>query len=197
MSMRQRRDDGAPEQQRPRDRTGRPLPYDTNATLLAQDHKPASVEEALALGRTLWQENRFFEAHECLEKVWHTAPRHDRNLWQGVIQIAVAQVHHQRANPPGAIQLYRRALANLAEYPNQWRGVDIDGVRTYATAAIAALQAGVPHPAHPPFPDTDTGAWFAYDDTQDSPSATPTTPADTPRWLAEGLRRTPQRKPSR
>jgi uncharacterized protein len=49
----------------------------------------------------LWDEQRFFEAHECLEHVWHAAPD-DRDLWQGVIQVAVAGVHLQRGNPTAA-----------------------------------------------------------------------------------------------
>lgn len=196
MSERQRRDDGAPEQQRPRDRTGRPLACDTTETLLAETHEPTSVEHALLLGRQLWNAQRFFEAHECLEAVWHAAPRLDRDLWQGVIQIAVAHVHRQRDNPAGAIQLYARASGHLMAYPNVWRGVNVAALRQYANEATTALRADEPPPDAPKFPDANEGAWYAYDDTQVTPRAEATMLFDTPRWLSEGLRRTPQRKPS-
>lgn len=196
MSERQRRNDGAPEQQRSRDRTDRPLAYDTSETFLAEQHNPTSVEHALQLGRTLWNDQRFFEAHECLEAVWHAAPRHDRDLWQGVIQIAVAHVHRQRGNPTGAIQLYGRASQHLARYPNVWRGVAVADLCSYATAATAALHDGTRPPAAPVFPDALGGAWFAYDDTQDAPLDHQTPLSAMPRWLSEGLRRTPQRKPT-
>ncbi|MEX2532794.1 MAG: DUF309 domain-containing protein [Nitriliruptoraceae bacterium] len=196
MSERQRRNDGAPEQQRPRDRTGRPLAYDTSEPFLAEQHDPVSVEHALQLGRDLWNEHRFFEAHECLEAVWHAAPRHDRDLWQGVIQIAVAQVHRQRGNPAGSIQLYVRAGQHLAEYPPVWRGIEVAKLRRYAQAAVAALCDETDPPEAPVFPDTSGGAWFAYTDTQDAPSDSQTPLSNEPRWLSEGLRRTPQRKPT-
>lgn len=196
MSSRQRRNDGAPEQQRPRDRTGRPLAYDTSEPFLTEQHDPVSVEHALQLGRDLWNEQRFFEAHECLEAVWHAAPRHDRDLWQGVIQIAVAHVHRQRGNPAGAIQLYLRATQHLAEYPSEWRGIKVATLCRYAATAVAALRDGTHPPDAPVFPDTSDGAWFAFTDTQDAPSTSHTPLSDAPRWLGEGLRRTPQRKPT-
>lgn len=196
MNDRQRRNDGAPEQQRPRDRTGRPLSQSTTETLLAQSHLPKDVEGALALGRGLWNQQRFFEAHACLEAVWHAAPRGDRDLWQGVIQIAVAQVHRQRENLAGAAQLYGRANAYLRPYPPVWRGVAVAQLRRYAAVAGAAVQERTPLAQAPVFPDACGGAWFAFDDTQNVPSAAPTPLCATPRWLTEGVRRTPQHKPS-
>ena len=49
MADRDRNDFGAPENARPRDRTGRPLPYGTDQTDLAEDWDVATVEEALQL----------------------------------------------------------------------------------------------------------------------------------------------------
>ncbi len=139
---RDRRDDGLPEQSRPRDRTGRPLPYDTTGVPLIEDHAPESVEEALALGIRLWQEERFFEAHECLEHVWHASPTDDADLWQGVIQMAVAGVHLQRENPSGAMALLERARTRLAAYPDEHRGIAVTTVVARCSVLHAALERG-------------------------------------------------------
>lgn len=197
VAERQRREDGAPEQQRPRDRTGRPLAFDTTVTLLAETHEPGDVEQALALGRTLWNETRFFEAHECLEAVWHAAPRNDRALWQGVIQVAVAEVHRQRGNPQGAVTLYQRALTQLEGYPAVWRGVDVATLTRYANRSRHSLLSHGEGLTPPVFPDAEGGAWFANYDDQDAPSPNPTPLVDTPRWLREGQRRSPQRRATR
>jgi hypothetical protein len=63
----------------------------------------------LAIAVDLWDEERFFEAHEVLEGVWHQAPDPDRLFWQGIIQVAVACCHHQRGNPTGSASLFRQA----------------------------------------------------------------------------------------
>jgi hypothetical protein len=50
---RDRDDRGRPEQARPRDRTGRPLPYDTDVTERTEEHEYDTVDEALVVGLRL------------------------------------------------------------------------------------------------------------------------------------------------
>ena len=185
---RDRRDDGRPEQARPRDRTGRPLPYDTTGVPLTEEHEPTDVEHALALGVDLWGQQRFFEAHECLEHVWHAAPLDDADLWQGVIQIAVAGVHLQRHNPGGARTLLGRSAERLSRYPAVHRGVDVAGALARCRRLVDALDAGT-DPATLDvggFPATADGAWFTPDPTALVPPDTPTPLVDEPTWLTAG-----------
>lgn len=162
MPDRDRNDLGAPENARPRDRTGRPLPYDTDRTDLAEEWEVDTVEEALAAGRWLWDEHRYFEAHECLEHVWHHAPADDRPFWQGVIQVAVACVHHQRGNDRGVAATCRKALANLDAYPSVHHGIDVDQLRTFCEGVAAVMdQAGAcVEIGYPELPTMDDGPWF-------------------------------------
>lgn len=193
---RDRRDDGRPEQTRPRDRSGRPLPYGTHDVPLAEEHDPRTVEESLRLGAELWDQQRFFEAHECLENVWHAAPRGDRDLWQGVIQVAVAEVHRQRGNPSGALTLYRRAAERLRGYPDEHRGIDVTAALRHCERAQEAVRSGGDDATVPPlsFPAVVTGAWFTDDPARLSPTGGPTAVPEEPVWLAEGERRAPQRR---
>jgi predicted metal-dependent hydrolase len=131
-SVRDRDLGGRPEQARPRDRTGRPLPHDTDVVLRTEEHALATREEALVVGLRLWSAQRFFEAHECLEEVWHPAPEADREFWKGVIQVAVGCVHHQRGNAEGCVTLLRRAADYLAPYPSPHHGIRTDELRTAA-----------------------------------------------------------------
>jgi hypothetical protein len=150
---RDRRQDGRPEQGRPRDRTGRPLPHGTTGVPLIEDVQPDTVEEAVALGAVRWGERRYFEAHELLERAWKEGPESDRELWKGVIQVAVAGVHLQRGNRIGARRLLDRALARLEAQPEVHRGVDVAALRRTAAAAREQLDAGeVPHADWGPFP---------------------------------------------
>ena len=180
--MRRARDrdqDGRPEQARPRDRTGRPLPYDTDVTELVEEHEYGTVDEALARGVELWGEQRFFEAHECLEDVWHQAAEDDREFWKGVIQVAVGCVHHQRANHEGCVTLLRRATDYLDPYPATHHGIDAERLRRSARAMATAIEtagATVPHD-YPTFPAVDGGPFVG-----DSPEQGPFPLRDEPAW---------------
>lgn len=143
MVGRDRRDDGRPEQSRPRDRTGRPLPYGTSGVVTIDDVVTSDPQEALLLGVLRWQEQRFFEAHELLEIVWRSAAGSERELWKGVIQVAVACVHVQRGNRDGAARLVARALRRLEAFHGELDGVDVDALRRTGTALAERIAAGV------------------------------------------------------
>lgn len=143
MLGRDRRDDGRPEQSRPRDRTGRPMPYGTSGVVTIDAVETSDPSEALQLGALRWQEQRFFEAHELLEIVWRSAEGPRRELWKGVIQVAVACVHVQRGNHDGAARLVARALRRLDAFQGEHDGVDVDAVRGIADALAQRIDAGV------------------------------------------------------
>lgn len=152
-SDRDRNEYGRAENQRPRDRTGRPLPYDTDETELAEEFEYDTVEEALETGRWLWGQGRYFEAHECLEDVWHHAADGDADFWQGVIQVAVACVHDQRGNPDGVAATLTKALQRLEGYPDVHHGIDTAALREACRREHRRLEqdreATVRHPALP------------------------------------------------
>jgi hypothetical protein len=150
---RDRRADGRPEQGRPRDRTGRPLPPGTVGVPLIEAVEPATVDEAVAVGIARWDARRYFEAHELLEHAWKRGPEADRELWKGIIQVAVAAVHLQRGNRIGARRLLDRALVRLDTQPEVHRGVDVAALRRTASTARAQLDAGLtPAADWGPFP---------------------------------------------
>jgi hypothetical protein len=178
-AVRDRRADGRPEQSRPRDRTGRPLPQGTCDVPLIEQAEPRTVEAALALAVMRWDERRYFEAHELLEFAWKHGPEEDGDLWKGVIQVAVAGVHLQRGNPIGARRLLDRALARLDALPDVRRGIDIASLRRGAEAARRRLDSGeFPAADWGPFPSCPDGAsdgvWFAATAGATAPSPQPT-----------------------
>lgn len=176
---RDRDERGRPEQARPRDRSGRPLPYDTEVTELTQEHEYATVDEALEVGLDLWRRHRFFEAHECLEDVWHQAAEQDREFWKGVIQVAVGCVHHQRDNPVGSVTLLRRAADYLDPYPTPHHGVVTEQLRATARAMADAVEAAgeaVPYD-YPVVPTTGAGAYVGA-----TPDDGPHALRDEPAW---------------
>ena len=51
-----------------------------------------------------------------LEASWKAAPAAERDLWQGLAQIAVGLTHAQRGNAHGAAALLRRGGRRLGDY---------------------------------------------------------------------------------
>jgi uncharacterized protein len=138
--VRDRDERGRPSNARPRDRLGRPLPRAAAPAETLEEFDPDGPDEALAIAVDLWDEERFFEAHEVLEGVWHQAPDPDRLFWQGIIQVAVACCHHQRGNPTGSASLFRKAAEKLSAYPDVYRGVDVEQMRVFAEGAASVIE---------------------------------------------------------
>ena len=74
---------------RPRDGLGRPLPRGVAGQERIPDDLVLPPAESLGLAQQLLDEGRPFHAHEVLEASWKSAPDAERDLWQGLAQIAV------------------------------------------------------------------------------------------------------------
>jgi hypothetical protein len=114
--MRDRDDAGRARSARPRDAYGRPLPHGVEGEERVPDDYTAAPAEALAEAQRLLDADRPFHAHEVLEAAWKSAPEADRELWQGLAQLAVGFTHVRRGNAQGAQSLLRRAADRIAPY---------------------------------------------------------------------------------
>jgi uncharacterized protein len=106
---------GRPRNARPRDGLGRPLdPADAAA---GQDRIPDDLvitgRDAAVLADRLLRDGRPFHAHEVLEAAWKSGPQVERDLWQGLAQIAVGLTHARRGNARGAVTLLRRGTERI------------------------------------------------------------------------------------
>jgi uncharacterized protein len=101
---------------RPRDRSGRPLPAGDPRTFDPGIDPDAArtAQETLALARELLAADLPFTAHEVFEARWKNGPADERDLWQGLAQWCVAATHDQRGNLTGAERLRQRARHTLA-----------------------------------------------------------------------------------
>jgi len=73
-------------------------------------------QEALDRGINLFNEQRFFEAHEEWEEEWRLMPEGgDRTFFQGLIYAAAAFLHYTRRECAGAKELLSRSLSPLRD----------------------------------------------------------------------------------
>jgi hypothetical protein len=102
--------------------------------------------ESLAEAQRLLDAGRPFHAHEVLEGTWKASPPGERDLWQGLAQLAVGLTHLARGNPVGAATLLRRGAGRIAPYaghpPHE---VDVTGLLAWAGRLAERVDAdGVP-----------------------------------------------------
>jgi predicted metal-dependent hydrolase len=67
----------------------------------------------------------FYDCHETLEKVWQEYREDDRELIQGIIQIAVGYYHLLRDNSVGALKLLRRGLWRVEKFAPIYFDLDL------------------------------------------------------------------------
>lgn len=91
-------------------------------------HRPLLVE-----GIALFNEAKFWHAHEAWEQIWLVAAGEEKLFLQGLIQLAAAYHHVQRGTWSGGIRLFDAAREKLAGFPPGYGGVDRD-----ASMALAA-----------------------------------------------------------
>jgi uncharacterized protein len=107
---------GRPRNSRPRDALGRPLRRGAPGVPTTPDDLGLPPAAALAEAQRLIDGGRPFHAHEVLEAAWKAAAPPERDLWQGLAQIAVGLTHAQRGNAKGAAALLRRGADRIRPY---------------------------------------------------------------------------------
>ena len=96
----------------------------------------APLHPQAAEGLRLFNAGEYFEAHEALEIAWNEEKSQVRELYRGILQIAVVYLHITRRNYNGAIKVYGRSLRWMRDWPEICRGVEVGRLRKDAEVAI-------------------------------------------------------------
>lgn len=93
-------------------------------------------EDAIKLGIFYFNEERFWEAHEVLESVWKNSYEGEKDLVQGIILIAAALVHYQKAENTICLSVLGRAMDKLANSTGMYHNINVDVVRQKVSEII-------------------------------------------------------------
>ena len=102
----------------------------------------ARIAEGLALVRA----GSGFDAHELFEELWRAAAPAERDLYQGLVHVAVATYQDGRGNAVGRTRQLEKALRRLAPYGPAYEGLAIEPLLEWCRASLAAARCG-PLPA--------------------------------------------------
>jgi len=137
---RERDENGRPRNSRPRDELGRPLPRGDCGVAGVADDLVLSAHESLREAQRLLDEGHPFHAHEVLEASWKSAPEAERDLWQGLAQLAVGLTHALRGNHVGAVAVLRRGSDHISGYAGEPpHGIDVAGLLDWARTLAGQL----------------------------------------------------------
>lgn len=117
---------------------------------------PASYLE----GIRLFNEGRYWDAHEVWEEIWAPLPKDsdERLFYQGLIQIAAALLHRERARTNrersgrAALRCYRSGMEKLAGLPDRFLGMDLSTLRTETARCFEPLSRNAGESEWPPAP---------------------------------------------
>ena len=94
------------------------------------------------IGMKLFNSCQWYKSHDVFEEIWHETGGPERQLLQGILQVAVAQVHLENSNINGATILYGEALGRLKRFQFADLGLDVIGLCKCITKRLELLQTG-------------------------------------------------------
>jgi hypothetical protein len=142
---------GRPRNARGRDSLGRPLPRGVPGVVGVPDDLVLGPDDTLTEAQRLLDDGLPFQAHEVLEAAWKLAPPDERDLWQGLAQLAVGLTHALRGNLAGAVTLLKRGADRLAKYiDDEPYRIDVTGLIVWAQVLISDLEDGDETASLPP-----------------------------------------------
>jgi len=100
----------------------------------------APLHPQAAEGLRLFNAGEYFEAHEALEDAWNAEKGQLRELYRGILQIAVVYLHVTRGNYNGAIKVYGRSQRWIKDWPEICRGIYVEELRKDAETVITEVR---------------------------------------------------------
>jgi hypothetical protein len=111
-------------------------PADEEAALMADPRLGAAVR--------LFNAADWYACHDGFEELWHETQGPMRPVLQGLLQIAVAELHQERGNRRGATVLMGEGLGRLQGCGAAALGFSLETLRQQAGERLRALQADLP-----------------------------------------------------
>ena len=97
--------------------------------VLHPDLSPEERERLFRAGIDLFNQGRFFAAHEAWEEIWRSTTPEPKGLFQGLIQVAAALHQHlDLRRTEGPRRTLAKARRNLEPYAPAALGIDIAGL---------------------------------------------------------------------
>ncbi|MBI5930279.1 MAG: DUF309 domain-containing protein [Chloroflexi bacterium] len=105
------------------------------------DHCAQPMTPLVKKGLEEFNAGEYYECHETLEAAWMAETTPVRDMYRGILQVAVAYYQIQRGNYNGAMKLFLRSIQWLEPLPERCQGIEIARFRAGALQARLAMEA--------------------------------------------------------
>ena len=85
-----------------------------------------SFEDNFFNALNLFNNQKWYEAHDAFEDIWNTLDGDERQIIQGILQVAVSQFHLSRGNLNGATILLGEGIGRIKPRTNINLGIDLE-----------------------------------------------------------------------
>ena len=84
-----------------------------------------SFEDNFSNALNLFNNQKWYEAHDAFEDIWNTLDGDERQIIQGILQVSVSQFHLNKGNLNGATILLGEGLGRIKNRTNINLGIDL------------------------------------------------------------------------
>ena len=84
-----------------------------------------SFEDNFVYALNLFNNQKWYEAHDAFEDIWNNIDGDERQIIQGILQVSVSQFHLSRGNINGATILLGEGLGRIKNRTNINLGIDL------------------------------------------------------------------------
>ena len=85
-----------------------------------------SFEDKFFNALNLFNNQKWYEAHDAFEDIWNTLDGDERQIIQGILQVSVSQFHLSKGNFNGATILLGEGLGRIKNRTNINLGIDLE-----------------------------------------------------------------------
>ena len=101
-----------------------------------------SFEDNFLNALNLFNNQKWYEAHDAFEDIWNTLDGDERQIVQGILQVSVSQFHLSKGNYNGATKLMGEGLGRIKNRTNINLGIDLETLCKCLEELLIKLQYG-------------------------------------------------------
>ena len=105
-----------------------------------RDEDNTSFEDIFLDALNLFNNQKWYEAHDAFEDLWNTLEGDERQIIQGILQVSVSQFHLSKGNLNGATILMGEGLGRIKNRTNIDLGIDLESLCNCLEELLRKLQ---------------------------------------------------------